>query len=419
MTVRAIDPRLRSNFRALYADIFWFSVLAGSALGFLSIYLTRLGATAFQISLLTAVPAVVNLLFSLPAARWMERKNLFPVTFWSSVLHRSGYLLFIPLAWIFSNEQQIWAIVLLTLLMSIPGTTLAIGFTSMFADVVPPDWRAEVVGKRNALSAVSLTVTTLLSGQILDRVVFPLNFQIVFAIGVLGAGLSTYYLGKLVTPTGQPAWRRVKPPTVSEPLSQAPRLRWWQQLNPLKMTRISLLGPSFAWFMAVYLLFYTFQYMSIPLFPLVQVRILDLSNGMISLGSTLFFMVMTIVSLRMVEISTRLGHKRTLALGASLYGIYPLLMGLARGPALFWTASLLGGGVWAITNAGLVNRLMEKVPQNERTSGMALHNLVLNLGIMVGSLSGPLLGAWLGLQPALLVNSGLRFLAGLLFWIWG
>ena len=45
---------------------------------------------------------------------------------------------------------------------------------------------------------------------------------------------------------------------------------------------------------------------------------------------------------------------------------------------------------------------------------MALHNLALNLGILVGSLSGPILGNALGVQPALLVGSGLRFLAGVL-----
>ena len=35
-------------------------------------------------------------------------------------------------------------------------------------------------------------------------------------------------------------------------------------------------------------------------------------------------------------------------------------------------------------------------------------------GILVGSLSGPILGEVLGVQPALLVGSGLRLLAGVL-----
>ncbi len=54
----------RSNIRHLYADIFWFGILGGSALAFLNVYAARLGATAMQIGLLTAGPAIVNLLIS-------------------------------------------------------------------------------------------------------------------------------------------------------------------------------------------------------------------------------------------------------------------------------------------------------------------------------------------------------------------
>lgn len=151
----------------------------------------------------------------------------------------------------------------------------------------------------------------------------------------------------------------------------------------------------------------------------MQVRSLNLSDGIISLGSSLFYGVMLLVSLRIVDISTRLGHKRTLSFGASIFGFYPLLLGLARGPALFWVASIVGGGAWAITNAGLTNRLMEKVPGNQLAAGMTLHNLVLNLGILLGSLAAPPLAALTGLQPSLFIVAGLRFLAGGIFLIWG
>jgi hypothetical protein len=66
-------------------------------MAFVAIYAARLGATSFQVSLLTAGPAVVNLLFSLPAGRWMQDKSLVRVTFWSSIWHRLGYLVFILL----------------------------------------------------------------------------------------------------------------------------------------------------------------------------------------------------------------------------------------------------------------------------------------------------------------------------------
>ena len=45
------------NARQLYLDIMWFGLLAGSAQAFLSVYMTRIGASGFQVGLLTAAPA--------------------------------------------------------------------------------------------------------------------------------------------------------------------------------------------------------------------------------------------------------------------------------------------------------------------------------------------------------------------------
>lgn len=428
MTIRLPSPQVRANFRALYLDVLWFGVLFGSTMAFVSIYATRLGATTLQISLLTAGPAIVNLFLSLPAGRWLEKRALIPATFYSAVLHRLGYVLLVPLPWFFGEGSQIWAIVFITLIMSIPGTVLAIGFSAVFPDLVPPEFRAEVVGKRNAIMAISLTASTLLSGQILDKVVFPLNYQVVFIIGVIGAALSTYYLARLhLTPKdNEPRRNQVEdgiPEPVSEPHARAsqlsPRSINSPHKNLTKMLHLDLLRTSFGPFMLAYLLFYTFQYLGVPLFPLVQVRVLNLSDSIISLGSSLFYGIMLLVSLRIARIDNRLGHKRTLASGATIFAAYPLLLGLANGPTLFWAASAIGGGAWAMTNVGLINRLMEKVPDNQRPAGMALHNLILNLGILAGSLAAPLLGEWTGLQASLLVIAGLRLAAGIVFWIWG
>ena len=94
------------------------------------------------------------------------------------------------------------------------------------------------------------------------------------------------------------------------------------------------------------------------------------------------------------------------------------MLGLAQGPGLFWVASLMGGGAWALTNAGLTNRLTERVPEQQRPAGMTLHNLALNLGILAGSLGAPLAANRFGLQPSLFLDAGLRLLAGILFIFW-
>jgi MFS family permease len=392
---------LRNNIRRLYADIFWFGVLSGSTLAFVSIFAARLGASGLQIGLLTAGPALVNLVFSLPAGRWLDGRPLIGATFWSALLQRLGYLAMIGLPLLMGSEGQILALILLTLVMSLPGTTLAIGFNALFADVVPDEWRAKVVGKRNAILAISLTGSTLLSGVLLDQIAFPLNYQIVFGVGAVGAGLSAYNLARLQYSQSQP-----QPPVKS---SSA-----WRSL-----ARFDLLRGRFGWFLTAYLLFYTFQYTCLPLFPLVYVNTLKLSDGMISLGNGLFYTAMFLVSLRLHSLATRFGHRRLLAAGAVLFAAYPLFLGLARGPGLYWVAMVSGGLIWGLVSASQLNRLMEMVPKENRAAGMTFHNVVLSLGILVGSLVGPLIGDAMGAQPAVLLGAGLRLLGGLLMIVWG
>jgi predicted MFS family arabinose efflux permease len=68
-----------------------------------------------------------------------------------------------------------------------------------------------------------------------------------------------------------------------------------------------------------------------------------------------------------------------------------------------------------VVNAALLNRLLERVPEDDRPAHMALHNIALNLGILGGSLLGPLLGSWAGLRPTLLLAAGLRVISGIVF----
>jgi MFS family permease len=395
------DSNLRSNIRNLYGDVIWWGVLGGSIVAFLNVYATRIGATAFQVGLLTAGPAVANLLVSLPVGRWLEGRSLIRATFWSSVAQRVGYVPLIFLPWLLTALAQVWAVELLVLLMAVPGTMLAIGFNSMFVEVVPPQERGQVVGWRNALVAISLTAASLVCGRLLDWIPFPLNYQAVFALGAWGGAMSSFHLSRIRRPSSA-----VK--SVTRPSRGHDR----------PLLRIDLLRGSFGPFMAVYLLFYVFQNIPVPLFPLAFVRALGLTDGTISLGNALFYGTMFLASTQLGRLSGLWGHRRVLILGALFYGLYPLLIALAQAATLFWVASFLGGCAWGLAGAGLINRLMERVQPDDLPAHMALHNLALNLGMLGGSLIGPALADAFGLREALLMSSGLRLLGGVLLMLW-
>lgn len=430
MTMDNPETLVQHNARQLAADIFWFGVLAGSAMGFVPVYAARIGASGFQLALLSAGPAVVNLLGSLPSARWLETQPLIRATVWSSIIHRLGYvaLLFLPL--LFPAAAQTWVLPALIVLMAVPGVILAIAFNAMFADVIPPAARSQVVGRRNALMAFSVMATALVSGWVLENVAFPLNYQIVFGLGAVGAALSSYYLSR-VRPLATP------PPRINQPLDDgarpgffrfadtlrsAPGLRFLLRAAGRPLLRLDLLQGTFGRLMLAYLLFYTFQYTPIALFPLVWVQELGLPDWVISVGSAAFNLAMLLASVSLAKLTARIGPKPLLTLSAVLYALYPFLHSQARGAAfgaeVFLIASVIGGGVWGLANGGLTTRLMERTPDTERPTFMALHNVVLNFGILGGSFLGPLLAGWLGLQEALLLSAFLRVAAGVALWWW-
>lgn len=468
------SPITRANIRRLYADVFWYGILSGSAMGFLNIYAARLGAGAMEIGWLTAGPALVNLALSLPAAHWLNNRPLARITFRTALLQRAGYLALAALPWLFAAHLQVGATIWLILLMSFPAALLAISFNALFAEAVPAEARAEVVGRRNALLAVSQTFSALASGQILDHLAFPFNYQLVFLIGAAGGLASAYYLSRLQLPgrpapalsshaepqtavliendaagvstsgdalageliaVSAPAGVLAPPaaadgagtPTIAEPgpgagpthsATRRPELRL-PAFDLSFLPDLGLLRGAFGRFMLAYLLFYAFQYLCQPLFPLSFVNIIRLTDGDISLGNVLFYVTMFFASLRLGPMARKWGDRRLLGVSGMLFGVYPLLLGLADGPLLYWAASFFGGMVYAVISAALINCLMARVPDQHRAAGMAFHNLALNLGILIGSFSGPLLGDALGVQPSLLVGAALRIFAGILLWLWG
>lgn len=419
----ALTSETQRNFRHLYADVGWFGVLSGSTLAFLSVYAARLGASPLQLGLLSAGPAAMNLVFSLPAGQWLRHRPFIHTAFTSSIWSRSAYLLLIPLPWLLSPAGETWALITLVIVMSVPGTLLAIAFNATFADVVPPEWRGHVVGRRNALLAVTITATSLICGVILETLAFPVDFQIVFSLGCIGAAMSSFHIGRL---TGQDA---PSPRRVQRPLDDVARpglIRAMDAVRPAAglrfltrggraMLRLDLLRGPYGPILMAYLFFHTVQYFSIPIFPLAWVQTLNLSDTDISLGNALFYSAMLAASLPLGRLSARAGHRSVLLYGSLLYCLYPLLMGLAHSTPAFLLGSLIGGAVWAILNGGLFNYLMERIPKGDLPSHLALYNLVLNVGVLLGSMGGPLVGEAVGLREALLIGAGLRLMSALVF----
>ena len=413
----------RSNFRRLNLDIAWFGVLAASSLGFVGVYAARLGANAFQIGLLTMAPAVANLLFALPAGRWLERQRIDAAVFWTAVIHRAFYLIWIFLPFLLGAQGQIWALVGLTLIMHIPGTALAVGFPALFGEAVPPEWRGHMAGMRNALLSVTFIAISLVCGQILQRMAFPIGYQVVFLIGFVGAAMSTYQLW-FITPhrdgTGSlSAGRGLRDlawPSLRRTLDKA--------LHPpagsrrLSLPRTDVLTGSYGRLIAVLFGFHVALYLSIPLFAIHWVNNLHLTDGQIGLGTAIFYVTVFFGSTQLSRLALKLGNQYVMAIGAVFMASYPAFMAAASGPTLFLVGSAAGGLGWSLAGGVLSNYLLEKIPGDDRPAYLAWYNLAINAAVLVGSLIGPFVGRYIGIPAALFLGASLRLVMAIVIWRW-
>jgi MFS family permease len=190
----ALPAELRRHFHHLYWDVAWFGIVAGSSQAFLGVYVARLGATPLEMGLLNAGPALTGLLFTMPAGVWLRDKPVGRVVFWSAVIMRVQFLLWVFLPALFAPQDQIWGFIGSVLFFTVPATVLAIAFNAMYAAAVPIEHRHRVAATRNALLALVYVAASLLSGWLLDTLPLTLGYQVIFACGFVGAAMSTYHL---------------------------------------------------------------------------------------------------------------------------------------------------------------------------------------------------------------------------------
>lgn len=406
----------RDIFFHLYMEIAWFGVLAGTTIAFLAVFATRQGASSFQIGLLSSVPALVNLVVSLPAGSWLSRQRIGRAVFLTSLIQRSFYIVMVVLPVLLVPEAQVWTIVMITFLMSVPGAAMTVGFNSLFGEAVPVEWRGQVVGIRNAILSIVTTGFTLISGQILEHMPFPAGYQVVFAIGVVGALVSSAHLYLLSRLVGTKAAEGIiMPARTAAGRRLAVELRQIYQRG-LQSLRLDVMRGPFAQLMLLLFGWHLVQFMPIPLITPFVVNELQLSDQVISLASSCFNVTVFLGSLRLSQLTHRFGNKILTGVGIMGLGLFPTLTAL--GPAGYIWGNLIGGLAWALAGGALYNLILEKCPGHDRPAYLAWYSMVSNAAILLGSTAGPAIAGVIDPQIALIIFGIGRLLAGIAVLRW-
>jgi MFS family permease len=385
----------------LYGDIAWFGVLAGIANSFLSVFVLRVGGSDLHVGLLSSLPALIGVLASIPGSRMVERENKpLSILVLTAILNRVGYLA-IALVPFFFVTHQADAIVVLVGLLTIPGAIANVAFTTMFAQAVAPEHRAHVVSVRNVWIGIVSTIVSFLGGKFLERVLFPINYQILFVIAFAGSMVSAYYLTRIRLPAS--------PPTIAAPAIQAPRNgRAWLAL--LRDSR------AYSQFTLSSFIFHWGLFFPAPLYTIYWVRVLHANEGWIGLYNMVGSATSIVFYPLWGRLSTRRGNLFAIVLSTLGLAAYPFATALS--PSVEWIllVSFLGGVFTAGYGLAFFNRLLEVCPEHNRASHIAIYNTVINIAAFISPLISTALTAAINLHVLLLMGAALRLIGGGLFW---
>jgi MFS family permease len=385
---------------------------ASGALAFNSAFVLKLGASNALIGAMSSLPALMVILFTLPAARFMEGvKDRKPWLTGTLALSRVTYLLIAIVPWVLPQEIAAIAIVTLVVIQAIPLALFNTAFMTMIGDICPPDRRTSLFAMRTTLLSACVAISAFLSGLFLDRVPFPLNYQLLNLFGFALAQFSTYLVHRI---TYQPLPRPVEHTGAEIDIAASapkPRINWAGIKTSLRENRAFVnfnIATFVCWFGA---------WGAGPLYTIYLIGQLGLSNSWLGTNSTLAQIAVVLSAQLWNRIIKRKGNLWVVMRNVLLTGLYPWLIVL-----LPWPAPLLVIGFANTLNdtgIGLAHTsvFLDLIPANKRNSFIASHSTLMNVGAMLAPLLATPLADVIGVTVVLVICGVIRVIGGLLFWI--
>lgn len=396
-------PVQRRNFINVQIDAIGIG-FASAAAPFLPVFLTRLGATNFQVGLLTSMPALTGLVMAVFVGRFLQsRRRVVPWFSAARLLAISSYALTGLVTLIIPPSERVNTVLLIWAIATLPQTLLAVAFSVVMNAVAGPRRRYELMSRRWSILGLTNAITVAIVGKVLDTMQFPINYQLVF-IGLSLGGLVSYYFSS-----------HIDLPERDLP-AQTPGVSWRERVREYKA--LVLREKDFIKFVSQRFVFLSGVMLSVPLFPLYYVREVDASDAWIGAINTIQAAILLVGYFYWTRTSRLRGSRFVLIWTSLGLSFYPALVASTQRVELIAIIS----GFAAVFQAGLdlvfFDELMRTVPEEYSAVFVSLAQSFQYLS----SFLAPLLGTWLashiGIGGGLFVSAGLRF-AGFALFAWG
>ncbi len=387
------------NERAIYLEAMFQAFAGAGAMSFLSVFLVRLGAPNWLVGLYTSLPALVMTAAILPMSTIIQRSNkLVRAAGWGRIAYRGTVALFALLPFL---PPGIAAYVLVGArsLMSIPNSATNISVETLWSVATKPRRRPSMLSNRMAIHRIFGALVGFAAGQWLERMPYPLNYQLLFA-SALFAGLgSVFYLSRLRVPEETQTKMEEK-----EEVSL-------REILPL-LKRV----PAFRRFAFATIVFRMGMDLPRALYDIYRVRVLGSSDAWLGTLSMAQRLVGVFAFFALSHLLKKRKYRRWLWIGSAGLALFPLTTALARVPEMLLLPAFVGGTFGSGSNIFLRESLYKSSPEGDRPTFVAANTFISQSTRFIAPMLGTLLADLSTIRIALVVAAGVRLLGGLVFW---
>ncbi|MEO8274312.1 MAG: MFS transporter, partial [Chloroflexota bacterium] len=377
------------NWRHVQLDSVFIGVVNASGT-FLPVFLLRLGASASDVGLLTALPALTAFALAIPFGRWLQRRrNIVP---WYSRLRLvawSSYALMAGVSALLPHDQAIPIILAVWALASLPSTAALVGFPMVMDGAAGPGGRFDLLGRRWAIAGVVAAGAVVLGGQFLSVVSFPENFELLLVFVSL-AGFGSYLQSSRIVIPDQ-----VRAPTPVVPVPRRERLAGLVRLIVANRPFVRFEMRGFVYVASIGL--------ALPVLPLFYVHEVGASDAWIgvigaagSAGAVLGYLVARQLARRRGAVMTLLPSLLVAALAPAALSFIGWLPAVA---AIAFVLGIAGAGA----QLALFDQMMRRIPPEHGVTFSSVDQSLSNLAFMISPNIGGLLTVAIGIRSTLLV----------------
>lgn len=390
----------RRNLLVIVIDGIVIGIMSAAA-SFVSVWVIRLGASPFWVSMLSSLPSTVALVMTIPwstfAARQRRPERL--LAFARLSVH-AVYPLIAAVPFFLRDKWAAITIVIVWSLSAFPSSLSNMMFTLVMGHSVTPDRRSFLMSRRWTFLGVAKLIALPIASQIIERLPFPYGYQLVYGINGLLALGAFYCATQIRVEEHEPS-----PPAKQEPIPD--RLR--SSLAEIRQASSFLVFVSGR---ALLNLGLTLVAAVVPIFWVDHLQASDAWVGYFNValsGATL------VAYFPWVRYKRKHGTRRTLIPAAVGMALYPALLALVRAPFAVVPVIAFYGLAGAGINLAFFDTLLETVPRDREAHFVAINNTIVHLSGMIGPPIGAALLSVVSIRLALALGTVVSLLGVAVF----